>query len=72
MLEADEVALARAELHVIEARGRVSDQLAKIARLKGFGESSLEAEQELGLFEAYLLIVERHRDFLLRQRPDKR
>ena len=46
MLEADEVALARAELHVIEARGRVSDQLAKIARLKGFGESSLEAEQE--------------------------
>ena len=75
MLEADEVALARAELHVIEARGRVSDQSAKIARLKSFGESSLEAEQELGLFEAYLLIVERHRDFLLRsrqQRPDKR
>jgi hypothetical protein len=72
MLEADEVALARSELHVIEARGRVSDQSAKIARLKSFGESSLEAEQELGLFEVYLLIVERHRDFLLRQRPDKR
>jgi hypothetical protein len=72
MLEEGELALARAELHVIEARGRVSDQSAKIARLKSFGESSLEAEQELGLFEAYLLIVERHRDFLLRQRPDKR
>jgi hypothetical protein len=72
MLKEGELALARAELHVIEARGRVSDQSAKIARLKSFGESSLEAEQELGLFEAYLLIVERHRDFLLRQRPDKR
>ena len=75
MLEEDEVALALAELHVTEARGRVSDQSAKITRLKSFGESSLEAEQELGLFEAYLLIVESHRDFLLRsrqQRPDKR
>ena len=72
MLEEKELALARAELHVIEARGRVSDQSAKIARLKSRGESSLEAEQDLGLFEAYLLIVERHRDFLLRQRPDKR
>ena len=75
MLEEDEVALKRAELHVVEARGRVSDQSAKIARLKSRGESSLEAEQDLGLFEAYLLIVERHRDFLLRsrkQRPHKR
>jgi hypothetical protein len=75
MLEEDEVALAGAELQVIEARGRVSDQSAKIARLKSFGESSLEAEQELGLLEAYLFIVERHRDFLLhsrQQRPDKR
>jgi hypothetical protein len=75
MLEEDEVALKRAELHVIEARGRVSDQSAKISRLKSRGESSLEAEQDLGLFEAYLLIVERHRDFLLRsrkQRPHKR
>jgi hypothetical protein len=51
MLEADEVAVARAELHVTEARGRVSDQSAKVARLKSFGESSLEAEQELGLLK---------------------
>jgi hypothetical protein len=75
MLEADELALARAELHVIEARGRRSDQLAKIARLKSHGEDALKAEEDLGLFEAYLLIVERHRDFLLRNRqqwPDKR
>ena len=74
MLEEEEVALARAQLHVIEARGRVSDQLAKIARLKNFGESSLEAEHDLGLFEVYLLIVERHRDFIVRsqqQRPNK-
>jgi hypothetical protein len=54
MLEEEEVALARAELHVIRARGRVSDQLAEIARLKSYGEHSLEAEQELGLLEAYL------------------
>jgi hypothetical protein len=26
----------------------------------------LEGEQTLGLFEAYLFIIERHRDFLLR------
>lgn len=66
MLEDKEVALARAELHLIEARGRLSDQMAKIARLKSDGKDTLEAEQSLGLFEAYLLIVERHRDFLLR------
>jgi hypothetical protein len=66
MLEEAEIALARAELHVIEARGRLSDQLAKIDRLKGSGEDALEEEQTLGLFEAYLFIIERHRDFLLR------
>ena len=54
MLEEEEVALARAELHVIRARGRVSDQLAEIAWLKSYGEHSLEAEPELGLLEAYL------------------
>jgi hypothetical protein len=66
MLEEKEIALARAELHVIEARGRRSDQLEKIARLKAQGKDTLEAEQDLGLFEAYLFIVERHRDSLLR------
>ena len=69
MLEEAEIALARAELHVIEARGRLSDQLAKIDRLKGSGEDALEEEQTLGLFEAYLFIIERHRDFLLRSGP---
>jgi hypothetical protein len=70
MLEEERVALARAELQVIQARGRLSDQLAKVAR-----KASSEAEQELGLVEAYLLIVERPRDFLLRckdQRSDRR
>jgi hypothetical protein len=54
MLEEAEIALARAELPVIEARGRLADQLATIDRLKGRGENALEAEQPLGLFEAYL------------------
>ena len=75
MLEEEELALARAKLHVIEARGRVSDQLVKIARLKSLGEDARKAEEDLGLFDAYLLIIERHRDFLLRskqRRPDKR
>jgi hypothetical protein len=67
MLEEAEIALARAELHVIEARGRLSDQLATIDRLKARGEDALEAEQTLGLFEAYLFIMERHRDFLRSQ-----
>ena len=72
MLEEAEIALARAELHVIEARGRLSDQLATIDRLKGRGENALEAEQPLGLFEAYLFIMERHRVFLLRsQHPSE-
>ena len=66
MLEEKEIALARVELHVIEARGRRSDQLEKIARFKARGKDTLEAEQDLGLFEAYLLIMERHRDFLVR------
>jgi hypothetical protein len=68
MLEEAKIALARAELHVIEARGRLSDQLAMIKRLKRRGEDASEAEQMLGLFEAYLFIMERHRDFLLRSR----
>ena len=73
MLDDAEIALARAELHVIEARGRLSDQLGKIDRLKGRGEDALEAEQTLGLLEAYLSLMERHRDFLLRsQRPPAR
>ena len=38
MLEEEEIALARAELHVIEARGRRSDPLAKMARLKTDGK----------------------------------
>jgi hypothetical protein len=42
-------ALASAELHVIEARGRRSDQLEKIARLKAQGKDTLEVEQDLGL-----------------------
>jgi hypothetical protein len=72
MLEEAEIALARAELRVIEARGRFSDQLATIDRLKSRGEDALEAKQTLGLFEAYLFIMERHRDFLLRsQRPSE-
>ena len=54
MLEEQEIALARAELHFVEARGRRSDHLAKIARLKADGKDTLEAEQTLGLFEAYL------------------
>jgi hypothetical protein len=68
MLEEAEIALARAKLHVMEARGRRSDQLEKIALLKTQGRDTSEAEQTLGLFEAYLLIVERHRDFLLRSK----
>ena len=62
MLEEKEI-VARAELHVIEARGRRSDQLEKIARLKAQGKDTLEAEQDLGLFEAYLFVMEKHRDF---------
>jgi hypothetical protein len=72
MLEEAEIVLARAELHVIEARGRLSDQRATIDRLKDRGEDASQAEQTLGLFEAYLFILERHRDFLLgsqRSRP---
>jgi hypothetical protein len=66
MLEEAEIALASAELHVIAASGRRSDQLENIARLKAQGKDALEAEQDLGLFEAYLFIMERHRDSLLR------
>ena len=66
MLEEAEIDPGR--LHVMEARGRRFDQLEKIALLKTQGRDTSEAEQTLGLFEAYLLIVERHRDFLLRSK----
>jgi hypothetical protein len=66
MLEEDEVALALAEHYVIEAR-RLSDHLAKIARLKSEGKETSDAEQTLGLVEAFLAVIERHIDFLLRQ-----
>jgi hypothetical protein len=74
MLEEKELALARAELHVVEARGLLLDHKVKVARLKSLGENSVKAQQDLGLFEAYLFIIERHRDFLLRgkqERPGK-
>ena len=45
MLAEEEVALARAELLVIEARGRRSDKLAKVALLKSQGKDTSEAEQ---------------------------
>jgi hypothetical protein len=47
MLEETEIALARAELPVIEARGRLSDQLAKIDRLKGSGEEHWKQSKRL-------------------------
>ena len=59
--------LARAKLHAIEVHSSLSDQVAKIARLKAEGKDTMEAEQTLGLFEMYLAIIERHRDFFLRQ-----
>jgi hypothetical protein len=65
MLEEDEVALALAD--VIEARRLLSDHLAKIARLKSEGKETSDAEQTLGLVEAFLAVIERHIDFLLRQ-----
>jgi hypothetical protein len=74
MLEEKELALARADHHVVEARGFLLDHKVKVARLKSLGENSVKAEQDLGLFGAYLFIIERHRDFLLRnkqQRPGK-
>jgi hypothetical protein len=36
MLQEEEIALARAELHVIEGRGRRSDNLAKICLQRTF------------------------------------
>jgi hypothetical protein len=53
MLEEDEVALALAEHYVIEARRLLSDHLAKIARLKSEGKETSDAEQTLGLVEAF-------------------
>jgi hypothetical protein len=67
MLEEDEVALALVEHYVIEARRLLSDHLAKIARLKSEGKETSEAEQTLGLVEAFLAVIERHIDFLLQQ-----
>jgi hypothetical protein len=67
MLEEDEVALTLAEHCVIEARRLLSDHLAKIARLKSEGKEISEAEQTLGQVEAFLSVIERHIDFLLRR-----
>jgi hypothetical protein len=47
MLKEEEIALARAELHVIEARGRRSDYLATIARLKADGKDTLKRSKRL-------------------------
>jgi hemerythrin-like domain-containing protein len=70
-LEEDEVALMLVEHYVIEARRLLSDHLAKIARLKSEGSETSEVEQTLGLVEAFLAVIERHIDVLLRQ-PEAR
>jgi hypothetical protein len=66
MLEEDEVALALAEHYVVEVRRLLSDHLAKIARLKSEGKETSDTEETLGLVEAFLAVIERHIDFLLR------
>jgi hypothetical protein len=67
MLEGAEIALAKAQLNVIEARGRFSDQLAAIDRLKTRGEDALEAKQTLD-YSKRTFIMERHRYYGATQR----
>ena len=51
------------------ARRLYADQKLRVDRLMAAGEDAREAQETLGLLEAYLSILERHSEYLSRKKP---
>ena len=56
---------------VNEARRLYADQKLRVDRLMAAGEDAREAQETLGLLEAYLSILERHSEYLSRKKPPR-
>jgi hypothetical protein len=68
MLGDDQFALVHTRDDVNEAKRLVADQKVKFDRLMAAGEEPMEAQQTLGLLEVHLSILERHSEYLSRQK----
>jgi hypothetical protein len=56
---------------VNEARRLYADQKLRVDRLMAAGEDAREAQETLGLLEAYLSILERHSEYLSRKKSPR-
>jgi hypothetical protein len=68
MLEDNQFALSHARNGVSEAKRLFADQKLRVDRLMAAGGDAREAEQTLGLLEVYLSILERHSEYLSREK----
>jgi hypothetical protein len=68
MLEDNQFALSHARNGVNEAKRLFGDQKLRVDRLMAAGEDAREAQQTLGLLEVYLSILERHSEYLSREK----
>jgi hypothetical protein len=68
MLENNQIALSHVRNGVNEAKRVFANQKLRVDRLMAAGEDAREAQETLGLLEAYLSILERHSEHLPRRK----
>jgi len=68
MLENNQIALSHVRNGVNEAKRVFANQKLRVDRLMAAGEGAREAQETLGLLEAYLSILERHSEHLSRRK----
>ena len=71
MLEDNQFVLSHVRNAVNEVRRLLGDQKLRVDRLMAAGEDAREAQETLGLLEAYLSILERHSEYLSRKKPPR-
>jgi hypothetical protein len=70
-LENNRIALSHVRNGVNEARRLFADRKLRVDRLVAAGEDAREAQETLGLLEAYLSILDRHNEYLSRKKPPR-
>ena len=68
MLEDNQFVLSHVRNGVNEAKRVFANQKLRVDRLMAAGEDAREAQETLGLLEAYLSILERHSEHLPRRK----
>jgi hypothetical protein len=71
MLENNRIALSHIRNGANEARRLFADHKLRVDRLVAAGEDAREAQETLGLLEAYLSILDSHNEYLSRKKPPR-